>query len=372
MRKRINRAGSISWQLDYGVVDGKRKRVSFEDHAEAVRAMTAAKDSRRRLGALGVMASPLEMAEFLAVKERLRESGTSILEAVEFFMQRGLKVSRPVMMPEMVEGFIWSRVELGRDGRTIETYRHVLRSLARWFPLRLAHELTGEDVRGWMRGTGWSASTQNKALGHVRGLFQWGMAQRHVGDDPCRDVERLTVTTEEVVGLELAECEALLRTALEVPRVMPFLVLGLFRGMRRAELERLRFEELDMDEGTVIAAAKKVKTRQRRVVEITPQMMAWIEAAGWRPEMMQRGPVAPGNLKVVWPKFWRLAGLKAWPHNALRHTFASMHYAMWGDESALQAILGQRSKDVLHSNYRALKTRREAEVFWGLMPPVRD
>ena len=154
--------------------------------------------------------------------------------------------------------------------------------------------------------------------------------------------------------------------------MMPFLVLGLFRGMRRAELERLRFEELDMDEGTVIAAAKKVKTRQRRVVEITPQMMAWIEAAGWRPEMMQRGPVAPGNLKVVWPKFWRLAGLKAWPHNALRHTFASMHYAMWGDESALQAILGQRSKDVLHSNYRALKTRREAEVFWGLMPPVRD
>ena len=97
--------------------------------------MTAAKDSRRRLGALGVMASPLEMAEFLAVKERLRESGTSILEAVEFFMQRGLKVSRPVMMPEMVEGFIWSRVELGRDGRTIETYRHVLRALARGRPM---------------------------------------------------------------------------------------------------------------------------------------------------------------------------------------------------------------------------------------------
>jgi len=41
--------------------------------------------------------------------------------------------------------------------------------------------------------------------------------------------------------------------------------------MRRAELQRLRFEELNLDEGTAIAAAAKVKTRQRRVVEISKQ-----------------------------------------------------------------------------------------------------
>jgi integrase len=370
LRERSNTGGTISWQLDYGVVDGKRKRVSFSDRVEAERAMAAARDSQKRLGALGLTASPLEMAEFLALKERLRESGTSILEAVEFFMQRGLKVARPKLLPEVITDFIWSRRELGRDGRTIQTYTHVLGSLARAWPLRLAHDLTREEVQTWLRGTGWSASTQNKALGHVRGLFQWAIAQKHAGDDPCRDMERLTVTTEEVEGLSLAECERLLATALRVPRVMPYLVLGLFRGMRRAELERLRFEELDLDEGTAIAAAKKVKTRQRRVIEITPQMMVWIHAAGWTPEMMQSGPVAPGNLKEVWPRFWKLAGLTAWPHNALRHTFASMHYAMHQDETLLQSILGQRSKDVLHSNYRALKTKREAEAFWSMMPPM--
>lgn len=97
--------------------------------------------------------------------------------------------------------------------------------------------------------------------------------------------------------------------------------------------------------------------------------MAWITAAGWTVEMMQNGPVVPSNLKDLWPRFWKLAGLSQWPHNGLRHTFASMHYAMHQDESALQAILGQRSRDVLHSNYRALKTKREAERFWKLLPP---
>ena len=277
-------------------------------------------------------------------------------------------VAVPKLLPELVTDFVWSRIELGRDGRTVQTYRHVLGSLARAWPLRYAHDLTREEVRVWLRGTGWTASTQNKAVGHVRGMFQWAISQKHAGSDPCEGMERLTVTTEEVEGLTLDECERLLRTALEVPRFMPYLVLGLFRGMRRSELERLRWEELNLDEGTVIAAAAKVKTRQRRVIEITPQIRAWIAAAGWTKERMQTGPVAPSNLKEKWPEFWKKAGLTRWPHNALRHTFASMHYAMFGDQAALQMILGQRSAEVLHTNYRALKTRAEAERFWGLMP----
>lgn len=342
---------------------------SFATAALAERALAAAVQVKKNLGDFGLKASPLEMAEFLAVKERLRESGTSILEATEFFMRQGLKVTRPMLLPALVAEFIWSRRDLGRDGRTIETYRHVLGALARTWPLRLAHELTAAEVTTWLRGTGWSASTRNKALGHVRGLYRWAMAQKHAASDPCEGVERATVTTEEVEDLTLRECEQLLMTALRVPRLMIYVCLGLLRGMRRSELARLRLEDLNLQEKTVIAAAKKVKTRQRRVVEITPQMLAWIKAAGWTPELLQTGPVAPANLKVQWPQFWRLAGLKAWPHNGLRHTFASMHFAMWGDETALQAILGQRSAEVLHTNYRALKTKREAAQFWALRPP---
>ncbi|MCG3206301.1 MAG: Tyrosine recombinase XerC [Elusimicrobia bacterium] len=369
LRKRTNAGGSVSWQLDYGVVEGRRKRVAFEDREEAERALVAAREAQRRLGALGVAASPVEMAEFLAARERLAKAGASILEAVEFFMAHGLKVSRPKLLTEVIEDFIWSREELGRDQRTLETYRHVLRSLGRSFPSRQAHELTRDDVRAWRRSQGWSASTQNKALGHVRSLFKWAVSERHAGHDPCEGIEEVTAMPQEIEVLSVGECEQLLRYALEVPRFMPFVVLAMFRGMRRAELERLRFEELDAKAGTVIAAARKVKTRQRRVVELTPQMLAWIRAAGWTEERMQTGPVAPANLKTLWPRFWQAAGLRRWPHNGLRHTFASMHYAMHEDEAKLQAILGQRSAEVLHTNYRALKTKAEARRFFALRPP---
>lgn len=367
IRPRRNASGSLSFQVDYGLVNGRRKKVSFPTRVEAERALVSARDSQRRLGALGLTASPLEMAEFLAAKARLPE-GISFSEVVEFFMREGVKVSVPRRLPEVVEDFVWSRIELGRDARTIQTYRHVLGALARAWPLRFAHELTREDVRVWLRGAGWSANTQNKAMGHLRGLFQWAISRKHAAKDPCEGMERLTVVSEEVEGLTVVECELLLRHGLTVPRFMPFLVLGLFRGMRRSELERLRWEDVNWEEGTVIAAAAKVKTRQRRVVEISAQMRAWIVAARWTVERMKTGPVTPANLKELWPGFWAKAGLTRWPHNGLRHTFASMHYAMHGDQAALQGILGQRSAEVLHTNYRALVTRLEAERFWAMMP----
>jgi integrase len=57
-----------------------------------------------------------------------------------------------------------------------------------------------------------------------------------------------------------------------------------------------------------------------------------------------------------------------WPHNAMRHTFASMHYAAYENEAKLQVQMGHESAAMLHRNYRAIKTRTEAAAFWDLRP----
>jgi integrase len=58
-----------------------------------------------------------------------------------------------------------------------------------------------------------------------------------------------------------------------------------------------------------------------------------------------------------------------WPKNVLRHTFASMHYAMHQDESLLKAQMGHWERtSTLHRHYRALKTKAEAAKFWALHP----
>lgn len=375
LRKRKLPSGNVTWLLDYGLVDGERKRVSFgEDKAGAERALAKAQAAVVSHGQLGLSASPQEMAEFLTYKRRLAEAGSSIGEAVEFFMRHGTLVKAPVLLPELVESFIWAKREINRSPRTIETYQSVLGSLARMYPLRLAHELTAEDVEAWLAAQQWSGGTQEKNLGHFRSLYSWASEKprRHVALDPSEGVEGVYADDDgdddgEIGTLTVEQCQRMLRQALSEPRLMPYVVIGMFGGVRRAELERLKWEAVNLDEGTVVVGLKIAKTRTRRIVDLPVNAVAWIRAAG----EAGRGKgekVAAANLKRKWPQFWRACGLAVWPKNGLRHTYASMHYAMHQDEAKLQAQMGHVSADVLHQNYRALKTKKEAERFWGLAP----
>lgn len=357
------------------MVEGKRKMVSFgEDRGAAERALTKARGAVVSHGQLGLSASPMEMAEFLTLKERLRAAGASIAEAVEFFMRHGTLVKRPVLVREMVEDFIWAKVEAGKSKRTLETYRGTLRSLGRAFPLRMAHELTAEEVLAWLGGQGWSLRTRAGALGHFRSLYAWGReaAQGCVALDPSVGIVIKAEAGEEIGTLTVEQCERMLRAALLEPRMMPVVVLGMFGGLRRAEMERLTWDAVDLEERTVVVGARISKTRQRRVVDLTENAVAWLRAAEEAEETRRGGRVVPSNLKERWPVFWPKAGLLVWPNNGLRHTFASMHYAMFQDEAKLQAQMGHESATMLHRHYRALKTRREAERFWALTPGRGD
>jgi hypothetical protein len=253
LRKRRHPGGGYSWQLDYGLVDGRRKMLSFgEDRGAAERALAKAQSAVDSHGRLGLSASPQEMAEFLTLKGRLEGAGSSISEAVEFFMRHGTLVKKPVLVRELVEAFIWSRDEAGRSARTLETYRGTLRSLARSVPLRVAHELTAGEVLAWLGGQGWSRRTQRGALGHFRSLYAWGreVAQGHVSIDPSEGITIKADEGEEIGTLTMGQCERLLRAALGEPRMMPYVVLGTFGGLRRAEMERLRWDVINLDERT--------------------------------------------------------------------------------------------------------------------------
>lgn len=375
LRKRRLPSGNYSWLIDYGLVDGERKRVSFgEDKEAAQRALAQAQSAVATHGELGVKASPNEMAEFLTYKRRLAEAGSSIGEAVEFFMRHGTLVKEPMLLPDMVESFIWAKREINRSKRTIETYQSVLGSLARMYPQTMAHLLTAQDVEAWLAAQEWSGGTQEKNLGHFRSLYSWASEKprRHVALDPSEGVEGIHADDDgdddgEIGTLTVEQCQRMLKQALSEPRLMPYVVIGMFGGVRRCELEKLKWDAINLDEGTVVVNAKIAKTRNRRIVDLPQAAVAWIKAAG-EGAVGKTEKVAASNLKRKWPKFWRACGLAVWPKNGLRHTYASMHYAMHQDEAKLQAQMGHVSADVLHKNYRALKTKKEAEKFWALTP----
>lgn len=373
IRKRKYASGEVGWQLDLGMRDGKRLQRAYKTRKEAEDAEAEEREQRQKHGKLGAELSPGELAELVAARDRVERAGGTLAEAVEYWMQHAQRVRESKGMQELVNLFVDARERAKCSVRYAAQLKVSLGSFARAVPGD-AHKAQRADVERWLNANQWAVKTRNNYLGDVRALFAWALQQGHVARSPCEGIAKMRETEGEIGTLRLAECERLLKAVLQRPDLAGYVIIGMFTGLRRAELEKLDWVMVSTEERTVVVAAANAKSRRRRVVDLSENAVAWLQAA-FPQGMSARGAVCSPGFEERWIFLREKLGYgtkhdhgRPWPHNALRHTFASYHYAMHANEAKLQALMGHRSADMLHRHYRALKTKVEAEKFWKLMP----
>jgi len=177
--------------------------------------------------------------------------------------------------------------------------------------------------------------------------------------------------------LTVEQARALLNTTRkEDPETLSYVAMGLFAGLRRSELCALEWSEVDLNARTIEVKGVKAKTRQRRIVSISDNLASWLSIA---PKTSRPAPscyedVCGERLKNIYSERRDDAGavirkpiVSAWPHNALRHSFGSYHYAKHRDENATAAEMGN-SPGVVFRHYRAVVKPEAATSFWKLLP----
>jgi integrase len=85
-------------------------------------------------------------------------------------------------------------------------------------------------------------------------------------------------------------------------------------------------------------AARKAKTRQRRIVSISDNLAAWL-----MPLAQVTGPVVLSAYRERHQRLQVLAKLTPWPRNVLRHSFGSYHLAFHKNEAPYGGRDGQLS-----------------------------
>lgn len=144
---------------------------------------------------------------------------------------------------------------------------------------------------------------------------------------------------------------------------MPFVAIGAFAGLRRAELERLDWREIDLEARLIQVTAQNAKSARRRFVKIQPNLAQWLA-----PYEQPRGNVAPLDYRKLLDAARESAAIKDWPQNALRHGFASYHLAHFKDAAALALELGHTSNNLVFQHYREVVKPNEAKRYWNLVP----
>lgn len=244
-----------------------------------------------------------------------------------------------------------------------------------WDSLPLT-EIKRQDIEDWLAETEWSGRTRKNYLVTLTTVFGWAMDREYCGENPAARIER-PILDDSVPGiLTPDQAKALLNAATSfAPEMVAPIAIGLFAGLRRSEICALDWSEIDLKAHHIEVKGIKAKTRQRRLVAVSENLLAWLT-----PHAKETGLVAPGidafseKLKqlvrgqpATATEPGRPAVVAEWPHNALRHSFGSYFFSKTKNENLTAAEMGN-SPGMVFKHYRAIVKDKATQAYWKLRP----
>lgn len=247
------------------------------------------------------------------------------------------------------------------EGRTLDEHRRYL--------ARLSGAVGGETRLGkidaglleeFLRPV--TPSVRNAALAYLSAFFTWALKRKWVSENPCEGVERAKRKKPPLGVLSPETFAELLRRARACdPSVVPYLVVGGFAGLRPVEAMRLRPDRIKAQ--YIVLDAAITKTADARTVEIRPNLRAWLDRYPYS--------VPAKDLNNVNKRVRRLCQTQpviGWPHDCLRHSFATYAYEMTTDAPGVSAELGHSGTDIFFRHYRALACPGDGARWFAIAP----
>jgi site-specific recombinase XerD len=345
------------------MLDGQRIRETYSTRGEAE---TRAAEIRVKVENEGTAAFniPLPLrVEAVECAALLEPHGASIREACQWYEKHVLKYRNAPTVSEIVDKLIADAVAAGRREKTTDDLSYRLGNFSKTFGARKLSEITIAELGTWANDSTLSARSRRHMLTKLSQLYRYAERRGWCEKNIAAYITRPDVPDGEPGFLKVEQCARLLECAADHD-LTAYVVLSLYAGIRVAELGRLTWDKVKLEQGVVIIDGSVAKTKARRIIELHDSAMAWLATCAKRSGLV----VDPTNFRKRLDALRKAAGLtNGWPENALRHTAATYTYAFSQDAVRVAAMLGH-SVDVLHRNYRGLATKADAERFFALRP----
>jgi integrase len=342
---------------------GGRNRRFFKDKTEAETYLQFAKVQQENYGTAALSIPDALRVEAIECSELLQPFGVTLRDAARFYADHLKAVTGSRKVKDVVADLLAARTADGMSPRYLGDLRWRLGRFALSFGNEMIAALSASQIDLWLRSLSVGAATRNTFRRRVAALFAFARRRGYVKENPVADVERAKERETEIEILSVSSVARLLESASS--DMLPFWAIGAFAGLRRAEIERLTWSEIDFEAGVIEVKASKSKTASRRLVRVQPNLRAWLA-----PYRTRTGRVCPVNLERKLGADRDRAGLRlAWPHNALRHSFGSYHLAQFNDAAKLALEMGN-SPGTIFRHYRQLVKPKDAERYWKIVPAV--
>jgi integrase len=339
---------------------GGRTRRFFRDRREARTYFEQCRIQQQNYGTAALSISDNLRVEAIECLEKLHIFNKTLRDATNFYVAHLRTISGSRKTREVISELLKARTSDGLSARYLADLRVRLARFENIFGERMIAAVTAAEIDNWLRSLTVGSVTRNTFRRRLAVLFNFAKRRGYLPENPIGDVERAKEQSGEIGILTVAELTRLLQCASET---LPYCVIGAFAGLRRAEIERLEWSEIDFGDGFIEVKAAKSKTASRRLVPIRDNLRSWLD-----PYRSHMGRVCPVNLQKRINEDRDRARLRTdWPQNALRHSFGSYHLAHFNDAARLALEMGN-SPAIIFKHYRELVKPREAERYWNIRP----
>jgi site-specific recombinase XerD len=378
----INPSGERAFRVTGYKPDGARVRENFKTQEEAVgrkaeldiEAANIVTTTATRMKATRLTDEQVKDAERAFAKVGSR----SLLEAVEYYLTNYREPVRRISVKDAFDLFIADRKKQNRRPDTLRNLRGRLGMFCRLYGTKHVAEVSHDDCREFVFRKGTSPRNQINDRLAVSNFLNWCVRRQFAVTNHMAKVDKPAVDSQEPHILALADCRKLLAGARDYKDglLLPYLIVSLFAGLRPTEIARLPWDRVDLTEGTITLDGSMAKTRQRRIVKLPENAIAWLL------------PLAPKHPAFVPAAFARHFGhvkqaagfnsreggktrdgkkVRPWVQDYMRHTAISMYLAKHKHEGEAATWAGN-SPNIIHRHYKGLVKEADATEFWNITP----
>ena len=311
----------------------------------------------RLLKPLGI---PLHSAieEYVAARSHLDDE--SLLSAVkEHVTRRRRVIDRRV--GEIVDEMLAAKQHDGLSSRYLYMLRSDLTRFKNAFKTNIG-SITSSVIEDWLTAQRVTARTRNNVRGSIITLFNFARSRGYLPKGQpteANEVRRAKDRGGKIGVLTPKQLAGIINKA--PPDIKLYLAIAAFTGMRASEILKLDWGDVNFERGHITVAADKAKTATRRLVPIQPNLMQWLA-----PYRGHSGKVVDHRVDCRTIEFAKKRQI-AWPHNCLRHSYATYRLAAVTDTARVVLEMGN-SPQKLMTNYRELADEHDASAWFAITP----
>jgi integrase len=160
----------------------------------------------------------------------------------------------------------------------------------------------------------------------------------------------------------VSDCKAILHAAEKYKNglLAPYVAVCIFGGVRPTEAARLDWAQVNLADGEILLAQEQTKTKKSRVIKICATLKAWLLAHKGK-------PFYPENWRKEFNAVKRMAGLKEWTPDVMRHTAISHYFRKTGSYGYAAEQFGN-SEAIIRAHYQGRVSTEETKAFYSIMP----